>query len=143
MEPDLVRRHVPPSPAAPTLCAAAPPRMRASVCTLIPLILRRHACCSCLSETRHRRRLSSRNKKALRGCACMHRVRVSHSLHPHAYRRCVAHVYRVSRRRASSKVFLYQASIFRRRFLLFFFFSFLFSSRISRIAIHITYIDKS
>ena len=49
---------------------------RARVCTLIPLILRRHACCSCLSETRHRRRRSSRNKKALRGCACMHRVGV-------------------------------------------------------------------
>lgn len=48
----------------------------ARVCTLIPLILRRHACCSCLSETRHRRRRSSRNKKALRGCACMHRVGV-------------------------------------------------------------------
>lgn len=49
---------------------------RARVCTLIPLILRRHACCSCLSETRHRRRRSSRNKKALRGCVCMHRVGV-------------------------------------------------------------------
>lgn len=48
-----------------------------AVCaTLIPLILRRHACCSCLSEMRHRRRRSSRNKKALRGSACMHRVQV-------------------------------------------------------------------
>lgn len=48
----------------------------ARVWTLIPLILRRHACCSWLSEMRHRRRRSSRNKKALRGCACIYIARV-------------------------------------------------------------------
>lgn len=56
---------------------------REAVCaTLIPLILRRHACCSCLSEMRHRRRRSSRNKKALRGCmhrVCMHSVAPTHT----------------------------------------------------------------
>lgn len=68
-----------------TLCAPTYIRNcgeREAVCaTLIPLILRRHACCSCLSEMRHRRRRSSRNKKALRGCACMHRV-CMHSVAP-------------------------------------------------------------
>ena len=64
----------------------------ARVCTLIPLILRRHACCSCLSETRHRRRRSSRNKKALRGCACMHRVGVCNTRYTrHTRARAILH----------------------------------------------------
>lgn len=54
------------------------------MCRLIPLILRRHACCSCLSETRHRRRRSSRNKKALRGCM---RAHVCTHTHTHAHAR--------------------------------------------------------